>query len=71
MLLDEDVDVDAAETTETQTAFLQESDEAVTGKFSAAGLAANKVRVKQSFHCVPCLLDPHCAPQFFPFLVSL
>ena len=71
--LHEDVDVDAADTTEMQSSFLQESEEAlIGGPFSAAGLAANKIKVKQ-----PCLLDishvPIILPMKYtsrPFLVS-
>jgi peptide deformylase len=46
--LHEDVDVDA-DTTEMQSSFLQESEEAlIGGPFSAAGLAANKIKVKKN-----------------------
>lgn len=45
--LHEDVDVDA-DTTEMQSSFLQESEEAlIGGPFSAAGLAANKIKVEK------------------------
>ena len=47
--LHEDVDVDA-DTTEMQSSFLQESEEAlIGGPFSAADLAANKIKVEKTY----------------------
>jgi hypothetical protein len=64
--LHEDVDVDA-DTTEMQSSFLQESEEAlIGGPFSAAGLAANKIKVKKT-----CLLDISHVPIIPPHYIIL